>query len=79
MVTADVPVVGFVPKVPVIPVGQLEAARVTAELKPLAGTTLRVDVPLAPVTAVDAVEVRVKLGLELVTATVPSCCHVPFL
>src|SRR5450432_1154954 len=65
MVTSDDAVGGFVPNVPVIPVGQLDAARVTAELKPLAGIIVTVDVPVDPTIAVAAVAPIVKLGAAL--------------
>ena len=45
-----------------IPTGQPDAASVTAELKPFAGTTVTVDVPLDPATAVAAPALNVKLG-----------------
>jgi len=61
-VTVDVVVAGFVPKVAVIPVGQLEAASVTAELKPFSGAMVMVDVPADPATAVAAVALSEKLG-----------------
>ncbi len=62
IVTRDDAVAGFVPKVPVMPVGQPDVARVTAELKPFAGVTVTVEVPLAPTLAVAAVALSVKLG-----------------
>ena len=43
IVTDDDVVAGFVPKFPVIPAGQLDATKVTAELKPLAGLIVTVD------------------------------------
>ena len=46
-----------------MPAGQLDAASVTAqELKPLAGVTETVDVPIDPALAVAAVALRLKLG-----------------
>ena len=62
IVTAEDPVVGFVPKVPAMPAGQPEAVKVTAELNPFKGATVTVDVPLAPATAAAAVALRVKPG-----------------
>lgn len=62
-VTPDDPVVGLVAKVPVSPAGQPDAVSVTAELKPFAGTTVTVDVPVEPATAVVAVAVNVKLAV----------------
>jgi hypothetical protein len=58
-------VAGFVPKDAVIPVGQLDAASVTAELKPFAGMMVTVDVPVDPTFAVAAVALIVKLGAAL--------------
>ena len=57
MVTTEDVVAGFVPKVPVMPAGQFEAAKVTVELNPLAGLMVTVD-------AFDAagVALKVKLG-----------------
>ena len=60
--TIDEAVAGFVPKAPVIPAGHPDAASVTAELKPFAGTTVTVDVPLDPATDVAALALNVKLG-----------------
>ena len=61
----DDAVAGFVPNVPVMPAGQPDAASVTAELKPLAGIIVTVDVPVDPTVAVAAVAPRVKLGAAL--------------
>ena len=60
--TIDDAVAGFVPNVPVMPAGQPDAASVTAELNPLAGAIVTVDVPVDPTVAVAAVAPRVKLG-----------------
>jgi hypothetical protein len=65
MVTTDDVAVGLVAKVPVIPPGQFDAAKVTAELKPLAGVTLIVDVPVDPTFALAEVAPRLKLGAAL--------------
>ena len=65
IVTIDAAVAGLVPKVPVMPAGQPDAASVTAELKPFKGATVTVDVPLDPKEAVAAVAVNVKLGAAL--------------
>ena len=62
MVATEVPEVGFVPKVPVTPVGQPAVASVTAALKPFTGVTLTVDIPLAPVATLADVALSVKLG-----------------
>ena len=63
IVTIDDAVAGFVPNVPVIPAGQADAVSVTGELKPFAGTTVTVDVPLDPATtAAAALALNVKLG-----------------
>src|SRR5579862_9809232 len=64
MVTIDDAVAGFVPNVPVMPAGQPDAASVTAELKPLAGVIVTVDVPVDPTVAVAAVAPRVKLDCD---------------
>ena len=55
-------VAGFVPKLPVIPAGQFEAARVTEEANPPEGVIVTVDVPLAPATAVAELAFKAKLG-----------------
>ena len=55
MVTIEEMPAGFVPNAPVIPAGQFDAASVTAELKPLAGVIVTVDVPFDPAVAVAAV------------------------
>ena len=55
-------VAGFVPKLPVIPAGQLEATRVTKDANPPEGVTVTVDVPLAPATAVAELAFKAKLG-----------------
>ncbi len=65
IVTIDEAVVGFVPNVPVMPVGQLDGASVTAELKPLAGVIETVEVPVELEVAVAAVAFKVKLGAAL--------------
>ena len=43
-------------------VGQFDGASVTGELKPLAGTIVTVEAPVAPATAVAAVVFIVKVG-----------------
>jgi hypothetical protein len=60
IVTVDEAVAGFVPNTPVMPLGQPDAASVTAELKPLAGVTVTVDVPLDPAAAVAGLALRLK-------------------
>ena len=55
----------LVPNVPVTPLGQLAVVNDTAELKPLAGVTVTVDVPLPPAAAVAAVALKEKLGAAL--------------
>ncbi len=49
------------PNVPVMPAGQPEVASVTAELKPLPGTTVTLDVPYVPATTVAALAFKAKL------------------
>ena len=49
------------PNVPVMPAGHPDAANVTAELKPFAGVTVTVDVPVDPTVAVAALALKVKL------------------
>jgi hypothetical protein len=65
IVTLDDVVVGLVPKEPVIPAGQFDAAKVTAALKPLAGVTAIVDVAVDPTVALAGVAPRVKFGTAL--------------
>jgi hypothetical protein len=65
IVTIDEAVVGFVPKVAVMPLGQLDGASVTDELKPFAGVIETVEVPAEPAIAVAAVAFMVKLGAAL--------------
>ena len=78
MVMVDVVVAGFVPNVPVMPAGQPDAASVTAELKPLAGMIVTVDVPVDPAVAVAAVAPRVNLGAALtVSETVVMADKLP--
>ena len=60
--TIDDAVTGFVPKVPVMPVGQPDTASVTAELNPFAGAIVTVDAPADPAVAEAAVALNVKLG-----------------
>ena len=60
MLTLEEAVAGFVPKVPLMPVGHPDAANVTPELKPFAGVTVTVDIPVDPEFAVTAVEFSVK-------------------
>ena len=67
IVTAEVVAVGLVANVPVIPTGQLDAARVTAALNPLTLFTVAVELPLEPETAVAALADNVKLGEGAVT------------
>jgi hypothetical protein len=55
-------VAGFVPKVPVMPVGQPDAASVTAELNPFAAAIAMADAPVDPTVAEAAVALIVKLG-----------------
>ena len=62
IVTIEEAVAGFVPNVPVMPLGHPDADNVTPELKPFAGITLTVDVPLDPALAVAALALKVKLG-----------------
>jgi hypothetical protein len=62
MVTVDEAVAGLVAKVPVMPAGHPAAARVTAELKPLVGLTVTVEVPVDPAVAVAGLAPNVKLG-----------------
>jgi hypothetical protein len=65
IVTSEAVVVGLVPKVPVMPAGQFDVEKVTAELKPLAGVTVIVEVPLDPTVALAAVAFKVKFGTTL--------------
>jgi hypothetical protein len=62
IVATEEAVAGFVPNDPVMPAGHPVVERVTPELKPFAGFTLTVDVPVAPGFTDAAVELRVKLG-----------------
>src|SRR5579862_9696469 len=62
MVTIEEAFAGFVPNVAVMPAGQLDAASVTVELKPFAGTIVTVEVPLDPAVTVAAVALSAKLG-----------------
>ena len=62
MLTKEEVVAGFVPKVPVMPAGQPDVANVTAELKPLAGVTVTVEVPLAPAVTAAADALIVKFA-----------------
>ncbi len=50
------------PKVPVIPAGQFDAARVTPELNPFTGEIVTVEAPVDPTTAVAAAALIVKFG-----------------
>ena len=70
MVTTDEVVAGLVPNVAVMPVGQPDAARVTGEVKPLAGVTVTVDVPADPGAAVATVALIVKLGAALTVSEI---------
>ncbi len=65
IVTVEDDVAGFVPNVPVIPAGQFDAASVTAELNPLEGVIVTVEVPADPATAVAAAAVIVNEGAAL--------------
>jgi hypothetical protein len=65
IVTIDDAVAGFVPKLPVMPVGQPDAASVTAELNPFTAATATVELPVDPAAAVAAVALMVKLGAAL--------------
>lgn len=62
IVTIEEAVAGFVPNVPVMPRGHPDAVKVTPELKPFAGVTVTVDVPVDPAAAVAALALKVKLG-----------------
>ncbi len=62
IVTIEDAVVGFVPNVAVMPVGQFDATSVTAELKPFAGVIETVELPVDPAIAVAAAALMVKLG-----------------
>ena len=62
IVTIDDAVAGFVPKLPLMPVGQPDVASVTAALNPFTAVTATVDVPVDPAAAVAAVALIVKLG-----------------
>jgi hypothetical protein len=62
MVTVDEAVAGLVPKVPVMPAGQPDVAKVTVELKPFAGLTVTVDVPDDAAAAVAGLALKEKLG-----------------
>ena len=78
MVTVDAVVAGFVKKVAVMPVGQFDAASVTAELKPFRGAMVRVDAPADPAIAVAEVALSEKLGATVtVSATVVPAVSVP--
>ena len=75
-------VAGFVPKFPVMPAGQFDAASVTALLKPLAGVMVTVEVPVDPISALALVVVIVKLGAVVtvseIVAVLESAPDVPF-
>ena len=62
MVTVEDVVAGFVPKVPVMPVGQPEVASITPALKPLAPVIVTLAVVLVPATTVAAPALKLKLG-----------------
>jgi hypothetical protein len=62
MVTVEDALAGFAANVAVMPLGQPAAASVTAELNPLAGVMVTVDVPADPAVAAAAVALIVKLG-----------------
>ena len=82
IVTIEDAVAGFVPNVPVIPVGQLDAASVTALLKPFAGMMVTVDVPVDPPIAVAVVALIEKVGAAVtvreIVAVLVSVPLVPF-
>ena len=59
MVTTEDVVAGFVPKVPVMPGGQLDATKVTAELNPFAGLIVTVE---TFATAALALKVKLDAG-----------------
>ena len=75
-------IAGFVPKVPVIPAGQLDAASVTALLKPLVGTIVTVDVPEDPTAALAVVALIEKVGAAVtvreIGVVLESVTLVPF-
>ena len=75
IVTVEEVPAGFVPNVPVMPAGQLDAASVTAELNPLAGVTVTVDVPLPPAVAVAAVALKLKLAGTAFTVSAMCLCR----
>ena len=79
IVTEELAVAGFVPKLPVIPAGQPEVANVTAELNPFTGVTVTVELPADPTTADAGVAPSVKLGCKGVTVNVPNFCQGPLL
>ena len=62
IVTVDAVVAGLVPKLAVMPTGKLDAASVTAELKPFSGAIVTFDVPAKPATAVADGALSEKLG-----------------
>ena len=72
MLTLEEALAGFVPNVPLMPVGHPDAASVTPELKPFAGITVTVDVPVDPAFAVTAVEFSVKFDAGGVPLTGPK-------
>jgi hypothetical protein len=63
-------VAGLVPNAAVMPDGQFDAASVTGELKPFAGTIVTVDVPVDPTFALAAVALKVKLGAALTVSEI---------
>ena len=80
IVTKEDPLAGFGLNVPVNPVGQLAAARVTAELKPFTAFTVMVELPVPPVCVLAALADSVKpgvpaavtvSGIEVLPLTVP--------
>ena len=78
IVTVDAVVAGFVPKVSVMPTGKLDAASVTAELKPFSGAMVTFDVPANPATAVADGALSEKLGAVVtVSAIVVLAVSVP--
>ena len=82
IVTTEDAVAGLVPKVPVMPVGQLDGANVTALLKPFAGVMVTVEVPVNPATAVAVVALIEKVGAAVtvseIVAVLESAPDVPF-
>ena len=82
IVTIEDAVAGFVPKVPVMPAGQFDAASVTALLKPLAGVMVTVEVAVDPTTALVEVALIENVGAVVtvseIVAVLESAPDVPF-